>query len=72
MTVDPFSLPVDPFSFSTAKTNRKRFDEGLGLLRTGLAPFVERELKATCRGTWLYKVRPQFSDKTVIPREFTQ
>lgn len=46
-----------------AKTNRDRIDEGLELLRTCLAPYVERELKATFRDNWLEKVHYQFSDK---------
>lgn len=49
-----------------AKTNRDRIDEGLDLLRQALAPFAERELKATFRDRWLQSVRQQFSDKPHI------
>jgi len=33
------------------------------LLQQALAPFVERELKATFRDNWLDAVRKAFSDK---------
>lgn len=46
-----------------AKNNRDKIGEALLLLQQALAPFVERELKATFRDTWLDAVRKAFSDK---------
>lgn len=46
-----------------AKNNREKIGEALLLLQQALAPFVERELKATFRDNWLDAVRKAFSDK---------
>lgn len=40
-----------------ARTTRERIAEGLDLLKQGLAPFVERELKQTYREQWMSTVR---------------
>ena len=40
-----------------ALSNRDRIQRGLDLLRAGLEPFVERELKARLKGQWAEAVQ---------------
>jgi hypothetical protein len=40
-----------------AITNHERVGNGLDLLRVGLAPFVERELKAKHGDAWTHEAR---------------
>ncbi len=43
-----------------ATTNRERVDKALEQLNAGLQPFVERELKASCKDKWVDAARPSF------------
>ncbi|MER2604178.1 MAG: Swt1 family HEPN domain-containing protein, partial [Candidatus Competibacter phosphatis] len=45
-----------------AITNHERVGKALELLKTGLGPFVERELKAKYSDTWAFEVKEIFSD----------
>ncbi|MBK9166737.1 MAG: DUF499 domain-containing protein [Bryobacterales bacterium] len=45
-----------------AITNRERVGKALDLLRDGLRPYVERELRATYKDRWVETVRPSFPD----------
>jgi predicted AAA+ superfamily ATPase len=45
-----------------AITNHERVGKALELLKTGLGPFVERELKAKYRDTWAFEVKDILSD----------
>ncbi len=45
-----------------AITNSERVGKALDLLKDGLRPFVERELKATYKDRWLDTARPSFPD----------
>lgn len=44
-----------------ALSNRERIDKGLSELRSGLSPFIERELKAHLGDNWQEQVRQGFS-----------
>jgi predicted AAA+ superfamily ATPase len=48
-----------------AITNRDRITRGLDLLRDGLKPFVERELKAKHAANWRAEVRTALSDRNL-------
>ena len=48
-----------------AITNRDRITRGLDLLRDGLKPFVERELKAKHAGNWRVEVRAALADRNL-------
>ena len=45
-----------------AITNHERVGKALELLKTGLGPFVERELKAKYRDAWAFEVKDILSD----------
>ena len=45
-----------------AMTNQERVGKGLDLLKTGLMPFVERELKARSGDRWRFEVQDILSD----------
>ncbi len=45
-----------------AITNSERVGKALDLLKDGLRPYVERELKATYKDRWLETARPSFPD----------
>ena len=45
-----------------AITNSERVGKALDLLKEGLRPYVERELKATYKDRWLDTARPSFPD----------
>jgi hypothetical protein len=45
-----------------AVTNQERVGKGLDLLKTGLMPFVERELKARSGDRWRFEVQDILSD----------
>src|SRR5688572_23578178 len=48
-----------------ATTNQERVGKGLDLLKAGLAPFVERELKSQNAQGWLEVVRQSVSETQV-------
>ena len=45
-----------------AITNSERIGKALDVLKDGLRPFVERELKATYKNRWLETAKPSFPD----------
>ena len=45
-----------------ANTNSERVGKALDVLKDGLRPYVERELKATYKDRWLETARPSFPD----------
>ncbi len=45
-----------------AITNSERVGKALDILKDGLRPYVERELKATYKDRWLETAKPSFSD----------
>ena len=45
-----------------AITNSERVGKALDVLKDGLRPFVERELKATYKNRWLDTAKPSFPD----------
>ena len=45
-----------------AVTNAERVGRGMELLKTGLYPFVERELKGVYKQKWQETVLPSFPD----------
>ena len=45
-----------------AITNSERVGKALDLLKDGLRPYVERELKATYKDRWVDTARPSFPD----------
>jgi len=45
-----------------AITNSERVGKALDLLKDGLRPYVERELKATYKDRWIETARPSFPD----------
>ena len=45
-----------------ALTNHERVGKALDLLRAGLAPFVERELKSKFGSGWAFEVKDTLSD----------
>ena len=45
-----------------AITNSERVGKSLELLKDGLRPYVERELKATYKDKWIEAARPSFPD----------
>ena len=45
-----------------AITNSERVGKALELLKDGLRPYIERELKATYKDRWVETARPSFPD----------